>query len=65
MGVETWVLLATVVALAWLYSKWRHSYWASRGVASPPGLPLIGHFNKSFLVNRRLWETYEEVGIGF
>ncbi|KAG0717079.1 Cytochrome P450 3A11 [Chionoecetes opilio] len=60
MGVETWLLLATVAVLTWLYSRWRHSYWSSKGVPSPPGLPFIGHFHKSFFINNRLWESFQE-----
>ncbi|XP_050716917.1 cytochrome P450 3A41-like [Eriocheir sinensis] len=60
MGVETWLLLATVAVLAWLYSRWRHSYWASRGVASPPALPFIGHFHKSIFINKKPWEFQTE-----
>ncbi|KAG0722237.1 Cytochrome P450 3A31 [Chionoecetes opilio] len=60
MGVETWLLVATVVVLAWLYSRWRHSYWSSRGVPSPPALPFLGHFHKVFFINSRLWESLHE-----
>ncbi|KAG0720264.1 Cytochrome P450 6k1 [Chionoecetes opilio] len=60
MGVETWLLVATVAVLAWLYSRWRHSYWSSRGVPSPPALPFLGHFHKAFFINRRLWESLHE-----
>ncbi|KAK8388285.1 hypothetical protein O3P69_020346 [Scylla paramamosain] len=59
MGLETWVLLATVAVLAWLYTKWRHTYWASKGVPSPHATPFLGHFHKSFFVNKRLWEFHQ------
>ncbi|KAG0714802.1 Cytochrome P450 3A41 [Chionoecetes opilio] len=61
MGVETWLLVATVAVLAWLYSSWRHSYWSSRGVPSPPALPFLGHFHKSFLVDRTCWIFLNEM----
>lgn len=60
MGLATLVLLATVAVLAWLYTKWRHTYWASKGVPSPHATPFLGHFHKSFMVNKRLWEFHEE-----
>ncbi|KAG0722068.1 Cytochrome P450 3A11 [Chionoecetes opilio] len=60
MGVDTCVLVATVVVLAWLYSRWRHSYWSSRGVPSPPALPFLGHVHKAFFINKRMWESFQE-----
>ncbi|KAG0724962.1 Cytochrome P450 3A11 [Chionoecetes opilio] len=61
MGVETWVLVATVAVLAWLYSKWRHSYWSSRGVPSPPALPFLGHYHKAYFMNKTSWVFYNEM----
>lgn len=60
MGVETWVLLATVAMLVWLYYRWRFSFWSSKAVASPPTVPFIGHFHKGLFLNRRLWEWNQE-----
>ena len=65
MGVETWVLLATLAVLAWVYSKWRHSYWSSRGVSCPPILPFIGHFHKEYFVGKKTLEYYTEVILMF
>ncbi|KAG0719717.1 Cytochrome P450 3A11 [Chionoecetes opilio] len=52
MGVETWLLLAAVLVLLCVYSKWRHSYWSTKGVASPPALPFLGHM-QSFVCGQR------------
>ncbi|XP_050717042.1 cytochrome P450 3A41-like [Eriocheir sinensis] len=60
MGVETWLLLATLVMLAWLYSRWRLRYWASKGVPSPPALPFIGHLHKSLLIAKTFWREQNE-----
>ncbi|XP_063858472.1 cytochrome P450 9e2-like isoform X2 [Scylla paramamosain] len=61
MGVETWVLLATVAVLAWIYSKWRHSYWASRGVPSLPATPFLGHIFKSIFTAKKPWKFQDEL----
>lgn len=61
MSVETWLLLATVVVLAWFYSKWRHSHWYSKGVSSPPALPFIGHFHKEYFVDTKALHFMQEV----
>nr|WBG54464.1 cytochrome P450 [Austinograea rodriguezensis] len=58
MGVATWLLMAAVVVLLWAYSKWRHSYWSSKGVASPPPLPVVGHMH-SFITGQR-WIYVDE-----
>ncbi|XP_042893135.1 cytochrome P450 9e2-like [Penaeus japonicus] len=48
----TWALLAVLLASALLYSRWRHSYWSSRGVPTAPGsIPFLGHTLK--LLNRK------------
>ncbi|XP_050716925.1 cytochrome P450 3A41-like isoform X2 [Eriocheir sinensis] len=60
MGVETWLLLATLAVLAWLYSRWRHSFWSSRGVPSPPALPFIGHFHKEYFIDAQGVEFIKE-----
>ncbi|KAG0728944.1 Cytochrome P450 3A29 [Chionoecetes opilio] len=60
MGVETWLLVATVVVLAWMYSRWRHSYWSSRGVPSPSALPFIGHFHKEYFIDTKTVDFYKE-----
>lgn len=50
--VPVWVLLvALVVGSAYLYSKRCHSYWAKRGVPSPPALPFLGHIHEIMRLN--------------
>ncbi|KAK3870708.1 hypothetical protein Pcinc_024089 [Petrolisthes cinctipes] len=46
-GVSVCVLVvALVAAAAYLYSRWRHNYWAARGINTPPTLPFLGHIHK-------------------
>ena len=61
MGAEIWVLLVTVAVLAWIYSKWCHRYWSSRGVPSLPSMPFIGHIHKSFIGFSKIWDVQVEV----
>ncbi|KAG7156545.1 cytochrome P450 6a20-like [Homarus americanus] len=49
MGVEVWLLLVVGVLMALAYSRWRHSYWSSRGVPTPPIIPFLGHIHALFL----------------
>ncbi|XP_042886029.1 cytochrome P450 3A7-like [Penaeus japonicus] len=53
MTIETWLLAGLVLVLAWAYSRWKHSYWSSRGVPTPPFLPFIGHLHKTALLKKR------------
>lgn len=61
MAVEALLLLVTLAALVWLYSRWRHSYWSSKGVASPPALPFIGHFHKEYFMHAQGVDFINEV----
>ncbi|XP_071534282.1 cytochrome P450 6k1-like [Panulirus ornatus] len=62
MGVETWLLLVSVVVLAlWAYSRWRLSYWSSRGITAPPALPFLGHAHKIFSKTQGRWVFDDEV----
>ncbi|XP_069984915.1 cytochrome P450 9e2 isoform X1 [Penaeus vannamei] len=47
MSLVTLALLCVAVAALWAYSKWRHSYWASRGVPTPPYVPILGHMHQA------------------
>ncbi|XP_063856584.1 cytochrome P450 3A11-like [Scylla paramamosain] len=60
MGIEVWLLIATVVLLVVAYFTRRRTYWSSRGVPSPPATPIIGHFHKGIFVSKRLWEFFDE-----
>ncbi|XP_047493445.1 cytochrome P450 3A4-like [Penaeus chinensis] len=53
MSGETWLLVGVVILLAWAYSRWKHSYWSSRGVATPPFLPFLGHLHKTAMLRKR------------
>ncbi|KAK8741858.1 hypothetical protein OTU49_002428 [Cherax quadricarinatus] len=61
MGVEVWLLVAGVVMAAWAYSRWRHSYWSSRGVSTPPYLPFLGHIHKILSLSQSRWHYFDEV----
>ncbi|KAK8741853.1 hypothetical protein OTU49_002425 [Cherax quadricarinatus] len=61
MGVEVWLLVAGVVMAAWAYSRWRHSYWSSRGVSTPPYLPFLGHLHKLLSLSQTRWRYVDEV----
>nr|XP_027231178.1 cytochrome P450 3A24-like isoform X2 [Penaeus vannamei] len=45
----TWLLLGAVLVLLWAYSWWRHRFWATKGVPTPPVVPFIGHAHKLLL----------------
>ncbi|XP_068247474.1 cytochrome P450 9e2-like isoform X2 [Palaemon carinicauda] len=55
-------LLLTLIS----YSRWRHSYWASKGVPNPPALPFLGHAHKMYNKKIGRWifenEVYREHG---
>lgn len=53
MSGETWLLLGVVILLAWAYSRWKHSFWSSRGVATPPIIPFLGHLHKTAMLRKR------------
>ncbi|XP_042890641.1 cytochrome P450 3A41-like [Penaeus japonicus] len=58
----TWALLAVLVVSALLYSRWRHSYWSSRGVPTAPGsIPFLGHTLKLFSQKKYRWLTIDEM----
>ncbi|XP_071540340.1 cytochrome P450 3A41-like isoform X1 [Panulirus ornatus] len=61
MGVEAWLLVGVVVLAAWAYSRWRHTYWSSRGVPTPPFLPFLGHVHKLFSASQGRWVFDDEV----
>ncbi|XP_042864014.1 cytochrome P450 9e2-like [Penaeus japonicus] len=49
----TWLLLGVALVLFWAYSRWRHRYWASKGVPTPPMLPIIGHLHNTLIPSMR------------
>ncbi|XP_046981040.1 cytochrome P450 6k1-like [Schistocerca americana] len=51
LGVTLVLACCAVVALLLLYG-WRQSYWRDRGVACPPGWPLLGHVANLLLLRR-------------
>ncbi|XP_037785932.1 cytochrome P450 3A41-like [Penaeus monodon] len=58
----TWALLAVLVATALLYSRWRHSYWSSRGVPTAPGsIPFFGHTLKLLSRSKYRWLVVDEM----
>ncbi|KAK8721554.1 hypothetical protein OTU49_012781, partial [Cherax quadricarinatus] len=61
MSVEVWLLVAGLVLAAWVYSGWRHSYWSSRGVTTPPCLPVLGHMHKQLSLFQSRMAYYDEV----
>lgn len=65
MGIEVWLLIATVVVLAVAYLTRRRTYWSSKGVPSPPAAPILGHFHKGIFVSKRIWEFINENYIKF
>ncbi|XP_037785934.1 cytochrome P450 9e2-like [Penaeus monodon] len=58
----TWGLVAVLVATALLYSRWRHSYWSSRGVPTAPGsIPFFGHTFKLLSRSKYRWLIVDEI----
>ncbi|XP_047493754.1 cytochrome P450 6k1-like [Penaeus chinensis] len=58
----TWALLAVLVVTALLYSRWRHSYWSSRGVPTAPGsIPFFGHTFKFLSRSKYRWLVVDEM----
>nr|XP_053654326.1 cytochrome P450 3A41-like [Cherax quadricarinatus] len=60
-SVEVWLLVAGLVLAAYVYSRWRHSYWSSRGIPTPPFLPFLGHMHKKLAFFQSRWEYFDEV----
>ncbi|XP_064107333.1 cytochrome P450 9e2-like [Macrobrachium nipponense] len=61
MVLVTLSLLVILVATFWLYNKHKFSYWAKRGVLSPPTIPLLGHMTETFSTKRGKWVFDNEV----
>ncbi|XP_063591117.1 cytochrome P450 6k1-like [Penaeus indicus] len=58
----TWALLAVLVVTALLYSRWRHSYWSSRGVPTAPGsIPFFGHMFSFLSRSKYRWLVVDEM----
>ncbi|XP_064122320.1 cytochrome P450 6k1-like [Macrobrachium nipponense] len=61
MVLITLALVALLVTSLWLYSKHRLSYWAKRGILSPPTLPLLGNFVDIVMGKPGRWTFDEKV----
>ncbi|XP_066961972.1 cytochrome P450 3A41-like [Macrobrachium rosenbergii] len=61
MMLVTLAIVALLVTSLWLYNKHRHSYWAKRGILSPPALPLLGNFIDIVAGNPGRWTFDEKV----
>ncbi|XP_066961970.1 cytochrome P450 6k1-like [Macrobrachium rosenbergii] len=61
MMLVTLALMALLVTSLWLYNKHRLSYWAKRGILSPPGLPLLGNFVDVVMGKPGRWAFDEKV----
>ncbi|XP_068240582.1 uncharacterized protein [Palaemon carinicauda] len=46
MVMVTVSLLVLLVVSLWLYSRHKFSYWAKRGILTPPITPIIGHIDR-------------------
>ncbi|XP_068240577.1 cytochrome P450 3A41-like [Palaemon carinicauda] len=46
MVMVTVSLLVLLVVSVWLYSRHKFSYWAKRGILTPPITPIIGHIDR-------------------
>ncbi|GBP82155.1 hypothetical protein EVAR_65351_1 [Eumeta japonica] len=56
-----------VTAALWAVSTYRHDYWRSRGVFSPPALPLVGHIwsvvtfrEQGGILFKRIYDKYKD-----
>ncbi|XP_066978648.1 cytochrome P450 3A31-like [Macrobrachium rosenbergii] len=54
-------LLVILVATFWLYNKHKFSYWAKRGVLSPPTIPFFGHLTEMVSTKRGRWVYDNEI----
>nr|XP_053648973.1 cytochrome P450 3A41-like isoform X1 [Cherax quadricarinatus] len=61
VSVEVWLFVAGLVLAAYVYSRWRHSYWSSRGIPTPPFLPFLGHMHKKLSFFQSRWDYFDEV----
>ncbi|XP_069942986.1 cytochrome P450 3A21-like isoform X2 [Cherax quadricarinatus] len=61
VSVEVWLFVAGLVLVAYVYSRWCHSYWSSRGIRTPPFLPFLGHMHKKLPIFQSRWDYYDEV----
>ncbi|XP_066961973.1 cytochrome P450 3A8-like [Macrobrachium rosenbergii] len=71
MMLTTLALVALLVTSLWLYNKHRHSYWAKRGILSPPALPLLGNFIEivagkpgRWTFDEKVYRNYTKGGLG-
>nr|XP_053654483.1 cytochrome P450 9e2-like [Cherax quadricarinatus] len=60
-GIEVWLMVPGLVLAAWVYSRWRHSYWSTFGVPTPPFVPFLGHVHKQLSLTQARWEYLNEV----
>nr|XP_053654374.1 cytochrome P450 3A41-like [Cherax quadricarinatus] len=61
VSMEVWLFVAGLVLVAYVYSRWCHSYWSSHGIRTPPFLPFLGHMHKKLPIFQSRWDYYDEV----
>lgn len=67
VGVVLWkqklclLLMPVAVVFSLMYSRHRHSYWAQRGIPTPPYIPFLGHFYQCFSPLKHRWQEYDKV----
>ncbi|KAK8735868.1 hypothetical protein OTU49_005354 [Cherax quadricarinatus] len=61
MDIVLWLFVVGLVLAAWAYSRWRHSYWSSLGIPTPPSLPFLGHIHKQLSLTQNRWDYFDEV----
>ncbi|KAK7074658.1 Cytochrome P450 3A4 [Halocaridina rubra] len=62
----TLALLALLLTIFWFYAKRKQSYWAARGVKTPPFYPILGHTPRIMSNKAGRWvfddEAYSKYG---
>ncbi|XP_068240580.1 cytochrome P450 3A41-like [Palaemon carinicauda] len=57
-------LLVLFVVSVWLYGRHKYSYWAKRGILTPPITPLLGHLDRIGSTKQGRWmfdiEVYQK-----
>nr|AAD39748.1 ecdysone 20 hydroxylase [Locusta migratoria] len=61
MAEVTLALAGCALLALWVLVGWRQSYWRKRGVACPPGWPLLGHVLNLLLLRRSPGQFFRDL----
>ena len=56
-------VIIVLLSFAWAYSRWKFSYWSSKGIRGPKPTLLLGNAIELFTGKRWIW--IKDVSIAF